>query len=193
MLFLSWEHPWLDGAMENLAGSSLGQAAVGTISLRGVPAGSRLYECLFATALNAPTRLQLRRYLPLTPQRIIVDGNGRDLTPLLPEDRLSGLVEKVPRAAAAKVVRRLQGEIEERLRGAEAIAAARFETALEEARQRLEDAMGGEVERLRALQALNGSVRDAEIDALQQQLADASAALATATLTLQGLRLVVTR
>lgn len=193
MMFLSWEHPWLDDAMESLLASALGQAAVGTITLRGVPAGSRLYECLFTVALNAPARLQLRRYLPLSPQRVIVDGNGRDLSQLLPQGKLNALVEKLPRATAAKVVRQLQSEIDERLRDAENIADAHFETEKSRATEELEHALSAEIARLRQLQTVNPSVRVEEISALEQQLAASREAMADASLTLQALRLIVTR
>lgn len=193
MLFMSWEHPWLDGAMEAVTGSALGQAAVGTITLRGVPAGSRLYECLFTVSLNAPSHLQLRRYLPLAPQRIIVDGDGRNLSALLPQEKLNSLVQKVPRATASKVVRRLQAEIETRLKTAQELAAARFIEEQAAARTRMEDTLAAEIERLKALQTVNASVRDDEIQALELQLEQASVALETAALSLQGLRLIVTR
>lgn len=193
MLFLSWEHPWMDAAMETMQLSALGQAAVGVIDLRGVPAGSRLYECLFTVALNAPSQLQLRRYLPLSPQRIVIDGNGRDLSELLPQEKLDTVVEKLPRNTASKVVRRLSAEIDERLQEAEQIAETHFQREQSGAGERLRAALGGEIQRLQALRSLHGTVREEEITALQEQLAEGEKLLETATLTLQGLRLIVTR
>lgn len=193
MLFLSWEHPWLDGAMESLLHSDVGQCAVGTINLRGVPAGSRIYECLFTTALAAPKGLQLRQYLPLAPKRVVVDGNGRDLSELLPHDRLQPLLEKLPRATAAKVIRQLQGEIDQRVRDAETLAGSTLQAQRAEAAAELQEKLGGEITRLRQLRAVNPSVREDEIAALEQQLIEGLAAIEQAELSLQALRLVVTR
>lgn len=193
MLFLSWEHPWLEDAMDTLSGSHLGQASVGTLRLRGVPAGSRLYEFLFTLGVNAPRRLQLQRYLPLSPLRLLLDGGGRDLGALLDHERLNERLESLPRPAAGKIVKRLQEEIESRVRDAEALAQAHCDARREQAREALRHALGAEIERLRALRAVNPAVRDDEIDALARQLQEGEAALDKAAATLQGLRLVVTR
>ena len=75
-IFLGWEHPWLEGAMESLMASALGQACVGAMTLRGVPAGSRLYELIFSVSLSAPAHLGVHRYLSLAPERLLVDARG---------------------------------------------------------------------------------------------------------------------
>jgi ATP-dependent helicase HepA len=191
--FLSWEHPWMDAAMGALLNSTLGQASIGTLSLRGVAAGSRIYEFLFTISLSAPSHLQLSRYLPLSPQRLVFDGSGRDLTELLPSERLERLLEKLPRGAATKIVRRLQTEIETRLRGAEDMAAARLEAQREAARSSLRAVLGAEIERLRALRERGSAVRDDEIETLTAQLDAGEEALNHAQLRLEGMRLVVTR
>jgi ATP-dependent helicase HepA len=193
MLFLSWEHPWMDGAMESVLHSDLGQCAVGTIQLRGVPAGSRIYECLFTAAVSAPRGLQLRRFLPLSPQRVLIDGNGRNLSELLPHDRLQQLIEKLPRGTAAKIIRQLMTEIDRRIGDAENIALKTFEGQRDQAASQLRATLGGEISRLRQLRKLNPAVREDEIAALEQQLAEGLAAIAEAELSLQALRLVVTR
>lgn len=193
MQFLSWEHPWLDDAMEMLLESHVGQAAVGTLTLKGVPAGSRLYEFIFTLSLSAPRELQLYRYLPLSPLRLLVDAQGRDLDRLLSHERLNGLLKNLPRSSAGKIVKRLQDEIESRVRAAEEQARAHCDACCSQARALLEQHLGAEIERLKTLQRVNPAVRDDEITSLQQQRERAVLALGTATPVLQGLRLVVTQ
>ena len=123
----------------------------------------------------------------------MLDGNGRELSALLPRDKLNALVQKLPRATAAKVVRTLQSEIETRLRGAEELAGAQFEREKAAAGERLAQTLDGEITRLKALRALNPAVREDEISALEAQREEAMTALKGAALSLQALRLIVTR
>ncbi len=192
-LFLGWEHPWLEGAMESVLGSTLGQASVGAMTLRGVPAGSRLYELVFTVSLSAPAHLGIHRYLPLSPQRLLVDAHGRDLEKLLSHAALNERFEKLPRAAAIKIVKQLRNEIEARIDAAEAHA----ETVVAEQRQRATEEyrqyLNGEIDRLDALRKLNPAVRSEEVEAVRQQLEAGVTALGEARASLQGVRLVLTR
>lgn len=192
-IFLAWEHPWLEGAMESVLGSSLGQAAVGTLTLKGVPGGSRLYELVFTLSVQAPRSLGLGRYLSLDPQRLLLDARGRDLSALLTHDRLNERIEKLPRGTALKVVKQLREEIEATVERAETMARKQAEDAVSAARQRYADRLTAEEERLRSLQQRNGAVREDEIHNLQSRRDAGLAALTAAQVTLQGLRLVVTQ
>lgn len=192
-VFLAWEHPWLEGAMESVLGSSLGQAAVGTMQLKGVPGGSRLYELVFTLAVQAPRSLGLGRYLSLAPRRLLLDARGRDLSALLTHERLNERIEKLPRGTAVKVVKQLREEIENTVERAEALARDFARETVEEARRTYDEKLSAEEERLRALQAQNGAVRDAEIARLQIRRRAGLEALQGTQVTLQGLRLVVTR
>ena len=192
-IFLGWEHPWLEGAMESFMASPLGQACVGAMSLRGVPAGSRLYELIFSVSLSAPAHLGAHRYLPLSPARLLLDARGRDLTRLLSHEGLNERFTRLPRDAAIKVVRRLRDEIEARLNDAQARADTLVAARRDEATANYRAYLDAEIQRLRALKALNPAVREEEITRLETRLERGVDALAQARATLQGVRLVLTR
>ena len=192
-MFLGWEHPWMDGAMETVLASPLGQAAVGAMSLKGVPAGSRLYELIFTVSLNAPRHLGVHRYLPLSPTRVLLDAKGRDLSDLLPHDRLSARVEKLPRGAASKIVKQLRDEIEARLSDAESLFQEQLDTQITSASEEYRRHLDNEISRLEALAEANNAIRSEEIEALRAQRDEGIAALSRAGASLQGARLVLTR
>lgn len=192
-LFLGWEHPWMESAMDTLLGSALGQASVGVMALRGVAAGSRLYELLFTVSLSAPRALNLQRYMPLAPKRLLLDASGRDLSKLLSHARLNERVEKLPRGAASKIIRELQDEIEDRINDAEQAFAGELEKRREEAAEHYAQQLDGEISRLEALREVNPAIRDEEIASLKLQRDMGLAALQTARATLQGVRMVLTR
>ena len=191
-VFLGWEHPWLEGAMETLLASPLGQACVGSLKLRGVPAGTRLYEFLFTVRLSAPRALGLGRYLALAPQRLLVDGRGKDLSTVLSHSALNARVEGVSRAVAAKIVKQLRDEIEARIEAAEARAEAGVAALRDAAIGQWTQHLQSELDRMQALRRINPSIRDDEIAALLDRLEAGRVALATARSSLQGIRVVVT-
>ncbi|EED32678.1 RNA polymerase-associated protein HepA [gamma proteobacterium NOR5-3] len=192
-IFLGWEHPWMEDAMTTVLGSSLGQASVGAITLKGVPGGSRLYELLFTVSLSAPRALGLQRYLPLAPRRLLLDANGRDLSKLLSHERLNERVEKLPRGTVSKIVRQLREEIEGRIDDAEKAFASELAARQAEASTKYGTQMDEEITRLSSLREVNPAIRNEEINDLRDRRAAGLAALNTARATLQGVRLVLTR
>ena len=192
-LFLAWEHPWLEGAMETVLGDTLGQANVASLALKGVPTGSRLYEFLFIVRVSAPRELGVTRYLPLSPTRLLVDASGRDLSSLLSHDALNARVESLPRGTAGKVVRQLRAEIDTRSDAAEQHAARLLEEKKQAAIQRYTEHQQTEIDRLRALRECNPAIRADEIESLEDRLSAGREALDAAQISLQALRLVVTR
>lgn len=192
-IFLGWEHPWMESAMETLIGSSLGQAAVGAMSLRGVPAGSRLYELLFTVSLSAPRFLGVHRYLPLSPKRILIDAKGRDLSELLSHDKLNTRIEKLPRGTVTKIVRQLRNEIETVIENAEHEFAHSVEALKQSAINDFSAQMDLEIDRLEGLQRVNPAIRPSEIEQLHREREAGVAALQEARGSLQAARLVLTR
>jgi ATP-dependent helicase HepA len=192
-VFLGWEHPWMENAMETVLGSALGQASIGVMPLKGVAPGSRLYELVFTVSLSAPRMLGLQRYLPLSPKRLLLDANGRDLSELLTHERLNERVEKIPRGAASKIVKQLREEIEARIDDAEQAFAKELLDRQRDAQTAYLSQIDAEIERLSALQQVNPTIRDEELDYLRLLRDKGIESLATARATLQGVRLVITK
>ena len=52
--FLTWEHPMILGAMDIVQSTEIGNAALGTIKLKGVAPGTMLLELLYTVNCVAP-------------------------------------------------------------------------------------------------------------------------------------------
>jgi ATP-dependent helicase HepA len=72
MEFASWEHPMILEAMDMVHSTELGNATIGTIKLKGVAPGTMLLEALYTINCVAPRELQVERFLPLSPIRLLV-------------------------------------------------------------------------------------------------------------------------
>ncbi|MFW5824420.1 MAG: RNA polymerase-associated protein RapA [Marinobacter sp.] len=192
MAFMSWEHPLVTGVMDTVLGSGLGKAALATLSVKGLAPGTVMLEAVFVVHCPAPERLQLSRYLPLSPVRVMVDVNGRDLSAVLPHDRLNSLCANIPRRTAQSVVPRVRAEVETMVEHARALAEPEFEPARAMALSRVRQLLQPEIRRLEALRRHNPAIREEEIRFFRDQLEAAETAIGRAELALDGIRVVIT-
>ncbi len=189
--FLSWEHPLVTAAMDLVAHGEHGNACVAGISIKGLKQGTLLLEALFAIHCPAPKVLQLSRFLSLSPQRLLVDLNGKNLSEVLPHERLNTLCQPLPRNAAQAALRQLSDELAQLVGHAQKLAQPLLAPRVDAAKAALQQVWREEAQRLRALQAINPAIRDDEIEFCERQLRDSLTALEGAQLQLEALRLVI--
>ena len=189
--YLSWEHPLVTGAMDLVLGNETGNTALTSIRYRGTPPGSLLLECVFLLDSASSAALQSNRYLPATTIRVILDEQGRDHAGSLDHEYIQGHRETVPADTATRIVRAREKELRDLISACEARAEQQVPALLDDARQRTQFTLQGEIDRLRALQQVNPNVRDEEIEYLEQQHALLGKLLASATLRLDAVRVIV--
>lgn len=180
-------------SMDSILATELGNAAIGTLALKGVAPGSLLLEALFTVSCSAPRQLQLQRFLSLSPLRILVDNKGRDLSGVMPHTKLNDLIARVNRSTGLAIIKQVRGQVEEHLAAATAIAEKQLREQLEHAQHSADTTLGQEIERLEALQRINPQVRQDEIDHLRWQRTESLRLIERAGLQLQAVRLVITR
>lgn len=190
--FMSWEHPLVTGVMDSVLDSGLGKAALSTISVKGLQPGTVMLEAVFVVHCPAPEQLQLSRYLPLSPLRVLVDLNGRDLSEVLPHDRLNGLCSNIPRRTAQSVVPKVRAEVETLVEHARELAEPQFEPGRDDALKQVRSVLQPEIQRLEALRRHNPAIREEEVAYFRQQLEAAETAIGRAELSLEGIRVVIT-
>jgi len=192
LAFMSWEHPMVTGVMDSVTSSGLGKAALANLSVKALPAGTLLMEALYTVHCPAPESLQLSRYLPVSPLRLLVDVNGKELSKALPHDQLNKLSSNIRRRTAQAIVPQIRPQVETMVDHAERLSEPHLEPLKQEALKRLDDSFGPEIRRLEALKAVNPAIRDEEIDYFRSQLDAARDAINHASLALEGIRVIVT-
>jgi len=191
MQFLTWEHPMVQGGMDLVLSGSMGNTAVALIKNKALKPGTVLLELLFVSEVVAPRSLQLGRYLPPAALRCLLDANGNDLASRVAFETLNEQLESVPRASANKFVQAQRDVLAKRISGGEEKIMPAHVERVAEAQRRLAAEADEELARLVALQAVNPSVRDSEIDALRKQREDGLAMLDKAALRLEAIRVLV--
>lgn len=180
------------GVMDSVTSSGMGKAALSNLSVKALPPGTLLLEAIFAVHCPAPESLQLTRYLPVSPLRLVVDVNGRDLSAALPHDKLNELCSNIRRRTAQSIVPRIRAEVETMVDHVEGLAEPHLKPLQEQALQRVEEGFVPEIHRLEALRRVNPAIREEEIDFLNQQLDAARDAVKHASMALEGIRVIVT-
>ena len=192
MEFLSWEHPMILEAMDMVHSTELGNAAIGTIKLKGIAPGTMLLEALYTVNCVAPRSLQVERFLPLSPMRLLVDARGKDLAALVPHDRLNSLVERVRKSTALAIIKQVQREVEAKMVLANEQAGKQLADILASAEERMHSELSAELERMQALRLVNPSIREEELQHLRYRMRECEVHIRHANLQLQALRLIIT-
>ena len=151
-----------------------------------------LLECLFTVNCVAPKSLQIERFLPLSPMRMLVDARGKDLAALLPHQRLNTLVERVGKSTALAIIKQVRGEVEAKMTMATTMAEEQLSGILLQAEENMKSVLGEELQRLKALRLVNPSIREEELAHLEYTMEECVVHIRHANLQLQALRLIVT-
>ncbi len=192
MLFLSWEHPLVEDAMDFILSGEQGNAAIASLKLRGIAPGTLLVEVFFAVHCPAPAHLQLERYLSLNPVRMLLDSKGKDLDSILSHTQLNERCESLTRPVAQEVIKRVQEPVASLLDTVKPLLEQRLMAIRQSATDALRQSLGAEVDRLRALRAVNPAIRPEEIDYFESRIREGTEAIGRASLQAQALRLIVT-
>ena len=188
---LSWDHPMVRGAMDLVLSDEIGNASIGLLKNPALPVGTFFLECIFTVEATAPSHLQLGRYLPTTPIRVLVDKAGNNLASKVSSQVLEQQLTPVKKQVATQLIKALKGEVPALVTKAEAHAQAQIPAITEKASNNMHQTLDQEFERLQALAAINPSVRQAELDFIKTQQSQLTEYLAKAQLTFEAIRLVV--
>ena len=188
---LTWDHPMVRGVLDLVLSDEIGNASIGLLKTEALPVGTFFLECLFTVEATAPAHLQLGRYLPTTPIRILVDKNGNDLGDKVSEAVLDKQLTPVKKIMALQLIKALKSQIAPLVTKAEFHGEQQISAIQAKALKSMQSKLGQEQQRLTALKAINPSVRQAEIDFLAHQQDELSHYIDKAQLTFEAVRMIV--
>lgn len=189
--FLTWDHPMLRNGIDLVVSGDIGKTAASLLINDKLPPGTLLLELIYVVESQAPKGLQLNRFLPPTPLRLLLDGKGRDLAGQVSFSRLEKQLKPMDKYVANKMVKMVRPNIEKMLVMAEQQVAERAKTVIAAAQQQADSALSHELNRLNGLKSVNKNIRQDEIDGLETLRIQSLAALAKANWRLDSLRVIV--
>jgi len=192
MLFLTWEHPMVAGAMDLVLSGGLGNTAVSTLKLPGIKPGLLLVEALLELSCPAPQQFQLGRFLGDGAVRVLVDANGTDLSGALSAKQLGQLARRVPIGTAQRIVRETRTDIRRLVAVAEETARVQQTRLVADAEARARELYDEESRRLRELREVNSGIDPDEVAFLEAEAEQVLRHLGRAQLVLDAVRVAVT-
>jgi ATP-dependent helicase HepA len=191
MAFLTWEHPMVTQVMDMIVHGESGNTAVGTLKLPPLKPGTLLLEMIFVVHCASPKALHIDRYFSESLFRLVLDEKN-NLSKVLSYKQLAALIKPAPdKRTAQEIVKQAKANINQMLNRGLALVEKEQQQLVVDAQERMQHSLGLELQRLQTLAAVNPSIRQQEIDHLQDQMLAASDAINQCQLSLDMLRVIV--
>ena len=190
--FLTWDHPMIRQGIDLIASGDIGKASMALLVNKQLPAGTLLVELIYMIESQSPKGLQLNRFLPPTPVRLLLDSKGNDLAGQVNFDTLQNKLKPLGKDIANKMVKMARPNIEQLIKLGDHKITEIAQAQIREASKLADQTLSTEFNRLIALKAVNKNIRQAEIDLLEKQRLVSLEELSKASWRLDSLRVIVT-
>ena len=190
--FLTWDHPMIRQGIDLIASGDIGKASMALLINKQLPAGTLLVELIYMIESQSPKDLQLNRFLPPTPVRLLLDSKGNDLAGQVNFDTLQNKLKPLSKDIANKMVKMARPNIEQLIKIGDHKMTEIAQAKIQEASRLANQTLSTELNRLIALKAVNKNIRQTEIDVLEKQRELSLEELSKASWRLDSLRVIVT-
>jgi len=189
--FITWEHPLIRNGLDLILSGDTGSCALSLLKNKALPVGTLLVEMIYVVEAQAPKHLQLTRFLPPTPVRLLMDRAGNNLAGKVEFESFNRQLNAVNRHTGSKLVNAVQQEVHDILVQADKVIVPEAQAIIAGAKAEADEKLNAELARLQALRAVNPNIRDDEIEALESNRAQVLESLSDAGWRLDALRLIV--
>lgn len=187
--FLSWDHPMVVGIMDFISSKEMGNCTIA--SWKTPSKESFLFEGYFLLSAVAEKRLQLQKWFPPTPLRVLLNAQMQDLTAKMPKKFIDENTQSLDAERRAQMKDLPKDFIKQCIKKGKELCIARAKQYKEKFRDEMLKAMDAEVERLEALRQVNPTVSETEILMLKYSKANLLKAMDKAELSLDSLRIII--
>jgi ATP-dependent helicase HepA len=191
MIFLSWEHPMVRGAIDLILDSEQGNAAFALVQHEDLEPGQLLLEAIYLLECAAPKHLQAYRHMPQNLIRVLIDSEDGVINDLPPEE-MTEIPRRPDREALSQMFQNQRKTIETMIRISEQTARKQLPALVATALKTMLDEATAELQRLAALKKVNPSVRQDELDRLKADTLETHGHIQATRLRLDALRILLT-
>ena len=186
--FLTWEHPLVQTAMEQIISGGFGQVSVGAMQHETLKRGSVLLEAHYVFDCPAPKALNVEQYLSGDLLRVVLSSDGKNLTEEWDHEMLNTAFHPIKKPLAKQLVDAKRQELQTMLSSAETLADEQLDLLKSNAIEQANTQLGAELDRLTRLAKRNDSVREDELQGLKDTLEGTTRALTQLRCVLDAVR-----
>jgi len=186
--FITWDHPMATGAIDKVLSSTMGTASCGLIRGSGKP--GLVLELIFVLETSGKQRIDIDRFLPHTPLRIVVDHTGEEVTDSYSVAMLNKSVVLGKMDSLLDNDAFVETMLPDMISSATEIAEKMGEQEIEKGLERMKRTLDHEINRLTALQKKNKDIRPDEIQAAIEERNTLSALIQKARVRLDAVQLI---
>lgn len=183
--FLSWDHPWIKGLIDDIEAAGVGFTACSLMSNSDFKNGQILVESFFLTQAEGPGRLELTRFLKPKIHHYIIGEDLKNLSNSIDFDDLKGQAQPLGKDMAKEIIQMKMPQIEKAIILAERIAQHEIAPQSEHSVSNLVNKTKQEISRYKSLEITPGAYQ-VEIDALSEKAKDSANLLCGAKPKLAG-------
>ena len=189
--FLSPDHPILTSLLDMLLGSEQGNSAFALWP--EAPSGGVMVEAVYVLETLAPPALQIARFLPPTPIRILLNHKRKEFTEEISPEILRQQLKNAEPSLLNSQMQEFGSLLPGMIHVTEIIAGKRSKPIIEAALAAAREKLGAEVTRLEELQASHQSASEAQVTTAREQLAEIEKHIGAAAVRLDAIRLILAK
>ncbi len=193
MQFLTDEHPMVMAAMDRVLSSDTGNASVAVIQHPALKGGQFLLEMLFIVECSAPPVLQINRFLPPTPIRILIDQAQNDRSDDISHQSMIDTGDRFDKQQITQFLNHQRDVINAMIRLAEQAAESKMQALIDKSSQQLLLTYRAEIKRLTRLKQVNPGIKQDEIEQLKELALLGHDNIQQTQLKLDAVRFVITK
>ncbi len=186
--FFSYDHPFVNAVLELMLSSEYGNSSF--TLWRDRNARMIMIEAIYMLECVAPAEIDIDRFLPPTPVRVVINQQEEDITFEMEVKEFLIHLTDGPAFRLLNTAHISQMLIPKMFAAARKTAEEHSEPIIEIAIAQMNDMMTVEIDRLESLRALNNIVQEREIELLREQHAKLEKHLQNARVRLDAVRLV---
>ncbi len=178
-------------AMDLTLSSETGNASVGIVKHPQLSAGQYVLETLFIIECSAPTKLQIGRFLPPMPIRVLIDQEGHDLSQQIGHGSLIEIETEMEHGQITQFLTSQKKHINSLLETSKKIAALTMKSTVKQSAEIMLEVMSNEIKRLTRLKKINPGIKDKEIEHLQTITRELHSHMQDARLKMDAVRFLI--